>query len=345
MKRILIFEANLDQAIALSKFIRKYSDYYVVGVVQSSSHFVFDYKKHYDKIIKIDDISKISLSDYDYVLPTGAQSTYSIISRYKELKYSNGITFNEDNLIAFDKIRMLRIAKSVGIPIPKTYETITEIDSFPIFYKEKFEKGGGTRGIAKNKDELPHRGVLIYQEYIESVPTYGVGFLAKDGRILTQTQYKEVISYPPEGGSAVVIEQFYDKRLSKYTQKLIRAMNYNGWGLVEFKYCNKRKDFVFMELNAKFWASVEFSLSNNPLFLKYLLDVAYCPVRIKKMVFIDRFLQYDFSTMARTLKYLKGGKFVSEHSVALQLTKKFIPKPVKALLLSNIVSKGHGEKT
>lgn len=321
MKKILIFEANSNQALAISKYIKKYSEYYIVGCIENKVRFNVS---NYDEVI-IKSYLDVDISQYDFVLPMGANSSYQVVSYYKQLKYCNEIQFTQSNLIVFDKPKMLDIAKELNVPIPNTFYRIDEIDKFPVFYKENFENGGGVRGVAHIVDEIPTAKHLIYQEHINTPSTYGVGFLAKDGEILTCTLHKEIISYPIEGGSSVVIEKFEDKRLIDYTKIMLKKLKYNGWGLAEYKYCDKRDDFIFMEINAKFWASIEFMLANNNHLLFYLLDVNYASKNIMRMVFINRFLRYTIQNIVTNGKYLFFCLWIKESSVLYQLVRKMTP--------------------
>lgn len=325
MRRVLILEPNLNQALAIAKYIKRYSNYYVIGCG--------NYKPKsniYDEWISG---NKIDFTEsFDYVLPTGASSTFEYINKVKELKLNSEVKFTHENLIVFDKVKMLDFVKSLNIPVPHTFQEIRQIYSYPVFYKEKFEKGGGIRGIAYTPSDIPKNENLIYQEFIDTPSTYGVGFLANDGEILTYMIHKEVISYPKEGGSAIVIEQFFDERLISYTSKIIKHLNYNGWGLAEYKYCNRRKDFVFMELNAKFWASIEFMLINNPVFLKYILGINYHERNVQRILFINRLLSYNFMDSIKNCKYLINSKIIVEESLGRQILIKLIPTPIKSLL-------------
>ena len=328
MKKILILEANSNQAMALAKYIKKYSDYYVIGAIEKNTRFN---RSFFDKVIT-EEFLKIDISKYDFVLPMGANSTYNMVSKYDKFSYYNGFSFVVANLIAYDKPKILTIANKLNVPIPRTFYKKDKIDNFPIFYKENFENGGGVRGIANTQDEIPTYNSLIYQEYIDTPSTYGVGFLAKNGKITTYYIHKETISYPIAGGSAVAIEEYTDERLIKYTEVLIEKLNYNGWGLAEYKYCNKKDDFVFMEINAKFWASIEFMLKNNNQFLLQLLNIKYNNTRLKRALFINRFLQYNSLDFFNNILYLRYIPYIQESSILYQIIRKIIPNKLVAVL-------------
>lgn len=325
MKKILILEVDSNQAIALSKYIKKYSNYFLSGWIQNESYFK---PKHYDEIISCD-FKSIKFSDYDYVLPMGAKSTWLFFNIFQSFEYENKIKFNTNNLVVFDKIKMLSFVDSLHIPIPKTYITQLDIEEYPVFFKESIENGGGICGLANSIDRLPQRTNLIYQEYINTPSTYGVGFLAKDGEILTYTMHKEVISYPINGGSSVVIEEYFDASLYKYTKEILQNLNYSGWGLTEFKYCDKRNDFVFMEVNAKFWASIEFMLTNNPKFLQNLLNISYQNDNTKKILFINRLFNYSIADIFRNTSHFTGSKVVFEGSIVYGVLIRVIPTRAK----------------
>jgi len=339
MKKILILDPFLSQSIAISKYIKKSKNFFVVGgvVVKNSINsfcniYKLVYPFYYDVIIYLQSYDEININQYDFIIPTGAKSTYQILQKYEKLFYCNDISFHKENLICYDKIKMLNIVEDLGIPAPKTYINKEEISSFPIFYKEKFEKGGGIRGIANSVKEIPKKEGLIYQEYINSPETYGVGFLAKNGEIKTLHVHKEILSYPKEGGSAVLIEDFYDSTLEYYVRKIVSYLNYNGWGLAEFKYDNKGNKYYFMELNAKLWASIELMLANNPKFLEILLDLKYTPNKTKRILFINRFLEYNFFTILSNLnKINRDTKIIKEQSIVYQLIKTLFPNNIRNL--------------
>ncbi len=328
MKKVLILEAELNQAISIAKYLKKFGKFQITGAVKTDTRKSYEY---YDKTAPADCLNA-DISNYDYIIPTGASSSYKMLKRYKRLNYNNGIKLTDTNLIVYDKNKMLKIAQNLNIPVPKTAYSKDEIESFPVFYKESFEKGGGVRGIAKSKKELPKYDGLIYQEYINTPATYGVGFLADEGKILTFLIHKEVISYPVSGGSAVVIEKFYDKRLLEYTQKLLKKIDYSGWGLAEFKYCKKRDDFVFMEINGKLWSSIEFMFLNNFEFLNILFDIDYKIKTEKRVLFINRLLKYDKIDIFKNLKYIFTSHIVAESSVVYQVVRKLIPDSLVNLI-------------
>ncbi len=307
MKKVLILQPYLDQSIATAKFLKKYSNnFFIIGGIQGqdkTTHRI----PYFDKIDRISVDTLSNCSNYDVILPTGSNGTNALVSQLKIIKIGN-IEFKQNNLFVFDKIKMLNFVVKLDIPVPNTYFSLNEINEYPIFYKQAFETGSGQRGILRREKELKalkfDDNSLIFQEYIDSPYTFGVGFLATEGKLITSFIQKELLSFPRPGGSGVVLEKFEDERLIKYTETILKNLNYTGWGLAEFKYCPKRNDYVFMEVNAKFWGSIEFTFINNPIFLKELFDLQYKVKNIQCTVYLNRLANYGLLDYIRYgLKY------------------------------------------
>ncbi|QSZ67883.1 hypothetical protein RJ40_10450 [Methanofollis aquaemaris] len=302
MKKILILQPDLDQSVSIAKYIKKHSDrYYVVGGYEEGVPIPGRFS-YFDEMIVVPSDSDLIPENYDLIIPTGAKSTFQEITQKGTINIGN-IKYDKANLIVFDKVKTLEIVREIGIPIPDMYSDLDEVLEYPVFYKQDFERGGGARGILKDKSEL--RGVFnekgqIYQEYINSPSTYGVAFLAHEGHMITSFIQKELLSYPRAGGSGVVLTIFDDPGLIEYTKRIIQRLNLSGWGLVEFKYCPKRDDYVFMEVNAKFWASIELAFMNNSVFLKELFDIDYTEPKTSNIIFMNRLVEYGILEYIQT---------------------------------------------
>lgn len=309
MKTVLILDPTLDQAIVIAKYIRRYGTGFKVFACFEDKLKSFPGAQWFDEVVihSFDDSSLVAR--YDYVVPSGAYSTYKLLSSVESLRVGN-VNLSISNLVLYDKLKTLDIGERLGIPTPVTFNSVDKVENLPVFYKEPFETGGGKRGIARTSKELDAIAVhenLIYQEYINTPVTYGVGFLAEEGDMLTSFLHKEILSMPKAGGSGVVLERIAsDRRLLDYTKRIIEDLSYSGWGLAEFKYCNRRDDFVLMEVNTKFWASIEFAFLNNNTFLRDLFGISYHEQNVEKVIYLDRLISLGLLETLRNRNHIWG---------------------------------------
>ncbi|MBN2891699.1 MAG: hypothetical protein JXL97_07520 [Bacteroidales bacterium] len=296
MKTVLFLQSNREQTYTFAKFLRRAKTF----------ELYFDKTSKYPKDKK-----------FDVVIPCGAASTSLYFMANGSMKIGQ-MDFAEENFITFDKIKTLEVVNRIGVPIPRTFTNKKDIDILPVFFKSLREDTYRERGIARTARDLIDikSKTVFYQELITTPGTYSVGYLADKGKIMTAFAQKEVISVPYHGGSAVVLEKWDDPRLFEYTERIVKEIGYSGWGLAEYKYCDKRDDYVFMEINAKFWASIEFTFLNNPLFLKLLFDIDAKQKDIKKAVFINRVIQSDLSVFPKIYPHLWGSKWLKTEPIS-----------------------------
>jgi len=295
---IYILSPGAEQSQALVRLLKQGGCSDTVVGVRLSGEPKLRSRGLFDKVITQDNLRPAMKGDV--LVPTGARSTEWLLGGGD--CSVGAIVHSRTSLKVFDKPWLLSQAVEIAIPVPVTWTSTDDfgISDFPVFYKEHYEKGGGLRGLAMNEQDLPSApaGQLIFQEYIESRGTYGVGFLAKDGDVLVAYAHYESSSYPSTGGSAVILEECLDPKPVEYTKRLVGHIAYSGWGLAEFKYCPDRMDYVLMEINAKFWASCEFAFRNEPEFLRLLFEVSSEDQWITRMVFLNR-------AFARGPRYMK----------------------------------------
>jgi len=324
---IYLCSPKSDQAEVILNLIKKHQpETNIYGVL--FDHEKPFYSRHIKKFIRIEDLE---IKD-KLLIPTGARSTQYFLERQDTR--IGAVTLTTNALKVYDKPWILDQATSCSIPVPKTWLTVNEIEAFPVFYKQRHEEGGGTRGLAKAIEDIPidNRQNLIFQEYIDSPGTYGVGFLAEKGEIIAISTHFEELSLPITGGSAVTITPFNDDRLERYSREIIRKLNYSGWGLVEFKYCPNRQNFVFMEVNAKLWASCQLAFDTEPKFSELLFDIKQPAITRERILFLNRYLRNGFKFCLANKKFLYSSKITIYRGFLKSLVVFLIPKSLFSLI-------------
>jgi hypothetical protein len=304
-----ILTPTSDQGYAVARILLKHSpSLELIGLAAPGEHL----PPRVRGIVRLASYSEVEHGALQgRLIPTGAQSTRLLLERGAvEL---GEVTMAQSSLKFFDKKWANTRAAELDIHVPRTFETASDA-AFPLFYKEAQEVGGGVRGIAQSFRDLPpaSRSGLLYQELIRGRGTYGVGFLAQEGRLLATHIHFESESFPAQGGSAVLLQQVHVARLVEYTQRLVGTLFYSGWGLAEYKYCPKRDDYVFMELNAKLWASCEMAFINEPRFVKKLFGINIgTGGTMPRAIFLERaFARGPGSVLRCGLRALAGDKVI-----------------------------------
>lgn len=315
-RRILIMSPLGDQAQAVARCIKQHrtNDALSFGSIIEGETFVEPSSKTSAVRWQCSD----PLREFDLVLPTGAPCTSALLRRFGSLTVG-AVTMSETSLRWFDKPWSLAFAVGHGVSIPQTWHCADDIpENFgPIFYKPGIEGVAGERTWVHSAADLPDaiskaESGFIFQERIEGAEVHSFGFLADRGRILVGRGFVERLSYPPSGGSAAIMDVHDDPRLRDRAERLIMNSHYSGWGLVEFKFCTRRDDYVLMEINPKLWASVELALRTEPLFMKLLFDIDVPAETITRMWWPNRLFRMGITHWPRHMNSITGAQHARE---------------------------------
>lgn len=192
-----------------------------------------------------------------------------------------------------DKAEVLRLGQQVGLAIPQTCMT-TDLATlhgfaarvgFPVVLKPRFSRvmnGGrwvtGPVEYADNPDQLTARHAAIHsripcplvQERIEG-EARGVFLLAWKGELKAAFCHRRLREKPPWGGVSVYRESMpLDATLVDRSFALLRSIGWQGAAMVEFKMDDRDGEAKLMEINGRFWGSLQLALDagmNFPLML------------------------------------------------------------------------------
>lgn len=192
---------------------------------------------------------------------------------------------HESLLKTFDKSQTVMLAKENGIPTPKTHfvsdtrklrEISKEIE-YPAVIKPRSswvwnEKEAFFRraSYVKSAQELVETYKVIHrhfafpmiQEYIPGIAqNYSVGVLYSNSRPRAMCGIKVHRAFPISGGNSVLRESVeLDPRMQDYTNRILKALNWHGVAEVEFKVDPRDNIPKLMEINGRFWASLEVAI-------------------------------------------------------------------------------------
>lgn len=267
---------------------------------------------------------------FDLLIPVG-YTTFKICVRYQfELgKLTSLIVPSPEAMtIAESKLKSQAQAEKLGIPVPQTMLVNAESEiekmnlKFPVVIKAPVELGKSLVNYAWSHSELvakfremsnkydTREGLPIIQEYVSGE---GVGFFAyySKGKCRRIFMHRRIREYPATGGASVCAAGFYDLKLEEYGKKLLDSLEWNGVAMVEFKRNTQSGEYVLMEINPKFWGSLDLSLVSGIIF-------PYFMVQETKGEEIDVNLKFDHS---KRFQWILNGELYYFFSRPLSLVK------------------------
>jgi predicted ATP-grasp superfamily ATP-dependent carboligase len=209
-----------------------------------------------------------------------------------------------------DKRAVLRLAHQVGISCPKTYmlqdgedlEEVARTISYPAVLKPRFSHyrrdGGWTKGSVEYASD-PQDLKAKYRDLHAQIPfplvqerIYGEGrgvfILLWEGQLVAAFCHRRIREKPPWGGVSVLSESVpLDRTLVERSYALLRASGWQGVAMVEFKLDEEDRQPKLMEVNGRFWGSLQLAIDagiNFPLLLYRLAGGASVPAQLEYTV-------------------------------------------------------------
>lgn len=241
-------------------------------------------------------ISIVQKENFDLIVPVNEQASTPLETHRADFEQFDSIYLLNKQAydIVFDKFKTNELAESLGIRIPEgkrvsdksEKENILAEFKFPIVLKPKVSFSLENLRIknyvykAYNSKELnsclklllKSGDVLIQENFIGT--GVGIEFLAGHGNLLHAFQHERVHEPLMGGGSSYRKSASLDPELLTATEKLLKALDYTGVGMAEFKVNFKTKDWIFLEINGRFWGSLPLAVSAGadfPYFLYQLM--------------------------------------------------------------------------
>jgi predicted ATP-grasp superfamily ATP-dependent carboligase len=191
---------------------------------------------------------------------------------------------HESLLIAQNKSKCLNYANQLGLPIPLTF-SYHSFDQFLEKIRElkaqnklndfivKPVSGRGSLGISyfpesNNLDwsvQWKNFGPLLIQQRIRSGgDAVGVSLLYdKNSNCIAEFVHKRLHEYPISGGPSTSRIGVLNEDLLNKSKILLEKLNWVGVAMVEWKYDSQSKLPYLMEINPRFWGSLELAVRSG----------------------------------------------------------------------------------
>lgn len=195
-----------------------------------------------------------------------------------------------------DKERLLKEASRLGIAIPsqeilRDIDAVSSIDTsrlrYPIVIKPARSVGerAGVRArfsvaYAADAAELQRRlralppaafPLLLQQRVVG--PGMGIFMLLWDGKLKAQFAHERLCEKPPSGGESVYRESVaIDEALRDRSLALLERFGWCGVAMVEYKRDSATGQPYLMEVNGRFWGSLQLAIDSGVDFPRLLVD-------------------------------------------------------------------------
>jgi len=209
---------------------------------------------------------------FDLILPAGDPPLAALADLYDQLDpLQIGCPPPKSVERVLNKSLTLEAAEQCGIRVPFTrrISTLDELESivpqlrFPLVAKPE-KKGAAAFRIFyfNNPQDLTaafktqNWGGILLQEYCPGVGV-GVELLIHKGECVASFQHRRIKEAPASGGVAVyAVSEETNPALLQQSIALLRAIEWEGVAMVEFRFDRQINSAVLMEVNGRLWGSV-----------------------------------------------------------------------------------------
>ena len=198
---------------------------------------------------------------------------------------------------ASNKMEIVRLAERIGVPVPVTrvlekkgFDSRNMAGlSYPVVLKphrSRVRAGNGWQATgvsyARDPNELARHlgkmGVLEYPVLLqERIHGPGIGVFAcyQNGKMVSLFGHRRIREKPPSGGVSVLRESIpVSPQARMFTEKLLDHLKWHGVAMVEFK-MDERDDIPkLMEINGRFWGSLQLAIDAGVDFPDILIRIA-----------------------------------------------------------------------
>lgn len=287
-ERVLVLDAQLRHAVAIVRSLSKQG----VSVVSASAHrrFPAKYSRYGQESVLLGSQTSgaellriIEEHRIDVVIPAGLPGNELLCLHRQLLEPHVKAPFNdlETYRCLSDKDATGLLADKLGVRRPATRRARDPEDAvqlaeelcFPVVFKSPVDQG--TVRYANGVEELQRliasfirdnpvlidRGAYpLVQEYIDGI---GHGFygLADRGQLQAYFMHRRLHEVPPTGGPSAMAMSYRDPKLLELGERFFSETAWHGVAMVEFKRRSLDGEYYFIEVNPKFWGSLDLGIS------------------------------------------------------------------------------------
>lgn len=303
--RVLITDGNERSALAVTRALGQNQVQVLVGAeevrslagMSRYSWQSFSYPSPYSDptgfvFLLLDTVKRLQIGA---VFPISDIAMYLVSQNRHEFEKYTGVpipSFETFECLS-DKYRLMKLASELGVPTPKTFfvpngcpeQFIEKIDHFPVVIKPARSLVNIDGSWRKTGVHYAASAADLYQLYHElaylrqpsliqhRVTGQGQGLFAlmNHGKAVALFAHKRLREKPPSGGVSVLRESIaLPHPMTEYALRLLEHVGWHGVAMVEFKVERESGLPFLMEVNGRFWGSLQLATDcglNFPLLL------------------------------------------------------------------------------
>lgn len=234
----------------------------------------------------------------DVLVPVTDITTFSIAENRDRLPASCRLPLPSLEALrkAADKAAVVRTALELGVPTPRTQfiehrDAVPPIadDQYPLVVKparSRLRQGNGWVGtsvsyaysreaLLETLAKLPDDAFPVLLQ--ERIPGEGMGVFAcyDRGRCVALFSHRRIREKPPSGGVSVLRESApLDSVAASHATRLLDRLGWHGVAMVEFKRDERDGTPQIMEINGRFWGSLQLAIDAGLDFPGLMLQIA-----------------------------------------------------------------------
>lgn len=238
-------------------------------------------------------LSKVS---YSLVIPVTERTLVPLARSPKMAPFADLLAIAPRNSLnkVLDKAETMALARQCDVPTPFSYpiaraeelsEFVGELE-YPVVLKPAHSISGGDDrrplNVAYAHDDgelfklaqsmLDH-GPFLLQRYARGVGA-GIELLANHGEIVYAFQHERLHELPLTGGGSCYRKSVaVNPVLLAASRRLIKALDWHGVAMVEFKWNPATGEYWLMEINGRFWGSLPLACAAGADFPVKLFDL------------------------------------------------------------------------
>lgn len=268
-------------------------------------------------------LKEIKKNRYDCLFPMEEETLLLMAKYHSEISTYTHLLISDLKRIEFvrDKRNLMQFAETHGISTPKTFQippTLTlplkgegegggpDLSSIPIPAVIKPRISSGSFGIAyvKKKEDLIPSYQRVHERYPfpmiqEWIPdgggVYGFSALLDEAsNIKAAFVHKKLRMYPVQGGPSTLREGVEHPQIMELGLSLLKSLNWVGVGMVEFKVDPRDGIPKLMEVNPRFWGSLQLAIVSG-------VDFPYLLLKMARRESFDPILRYTVGKRCRWL--------------------------------------------